>query len=423
MSTNRVIEIGEPFTSIPDQMYAMRMLDGQLGNREVGPEPAFQKALVDLPPRPGPHQVWVWVMAAGINYNNVLAAINDPINVIPEHRKTWGQEINFHIPGSDGSGIVIAVGEKVTNVKEGDEVVLDCEWYDPDDPTAKLSRLGDRVSAKSYRIWGHSTPWGSLSQVTLVYAHQCHPKPRHMSWQESACFMLVFATIYRMLFGYSPNALKPGEVVLGWGAAGGLGVATMELTKLNGGIPVGVVSSDEKGEFAKQHGAIGFLNRKNYQHWGRMPVIEDAEALRAWQLGTRENRSTYKGLQAFRSDLRKLTGGQEPAIVIEYPGRDTLPTSLTVVEETGMVVICAAMTGYNGDVNLGTLWTGRRRLQGSHFATSEECGMVNDIFTDELLDPCLTRVWEFEKAGAAHQHLYTSDVRGNTAVLVGAKQQ
>jgi crotonyl-CoA carboxylase/reductase len=86
-----------------------------------------------------------------------------------------------------------------------------------------------------------------------------------------------------------------------------------------------------------------------------------------------------------------------------------------------MVVICAGTTGYNADIDLRYLWMRQKRLQGSHFANTAESAAVNQMVADGLIDPCLTRVFEFDEVGLAHQLLYENrHPNGNMAVLVGA---
>ena len=71
-------------------------------------------------PEPGPGEVLVLVMAAGVNYNGIWAGLGKPVSVLDVHKK------DFHIAGSDASGVVWKLGSGVTRWKVGDEVVLHC---------------------------------------------------------------------------------------------------------------------------------------------------------------------------------------------------------------------------------------------------------------------------------------------------------
>src|SRR5437870_13589093 len=122
--------IGEipPLGEVPPRMHAQLIRPERFGE----PEEAFQVETVETP-RPGPSEVLVLVMAAGINYNNVWAARGVPLDVTKVHGR-FGEPTDFHIGGSDASGVVWAVGEGVSNVAVGDRVVVHCGQWDPDDP-------------------------------------------------------------------------------------------------------------------------------------------------------------------------------------------------------------------------------------------------------------------------------------------------
>ena len=134
-----------------------------------------------------------------------------PIDVIKSRAEAWGAKEDFHIGGSDASGIVWAVGKDVKNVKVGDEVVVHCGMWEPDDPWVLSGK--DPMFAPTQQIWGYESNWGSFAQYTKVQDHQCVPKPEHLTWEEAAAYMLVGATAYRMLHGWSPNVVGPGEPV------------------------------------------------------------------------------------------------------------------------------------------------------------------------------------------------------------------
>lgn len=223
-------------------------------------------------------------MAAGINYNNVWAATGQPIDVIAARQKAGATE-DFHIGGSDLSGVVWAVGEEVRDVRLGDEVVvLACRW----DETAEDIRLGaEPVFSSTQRVWGYEENYGSFAQFAVVDEYMCHPKPARLSWAESACYMATAATAYRQLFGWEPHVVRPGDPVLIWGGAGGLGSIAIQLVRHVGGIPVAVVSSEERGEFCVKLGARGWIDRREFDHWGRMPDTADEAAMARWLTGAR----------------------------------------------------------------------------------------------------------------------------------------
>src|SRR5207244_1815468 len=148
-------------------------------------------------------------------------------------RQKAGEPEDFHAGGSDCSGIVWAVGKDVRNVKVGDEVVVHSGWWRPDDPWVKSGK--DPMLAESTRIWGYQTNYGSFCQFARCQAHQCVAKPKRLTWEEAGCFLLCASTTYRMLMGWPPHVVEPGDVVLVWGAAGGLGSMALEITRAAGG--------------------------------------------------------------------------------------------------------------------------------------------------------------------------------------------
>jgi crotonyl-CoA carboxylase/reductase len=83
-----------------------------------------------------------------------------------------------------------------------------------------------------------------LRAVHPVQAQQLMPRPKHLTWEESACYTLTLATAYRMLFGHAPHDLQPGQNVLVWGASGGLGSYAIQLIATAGANAIGVISDE-----------------------------------------------------------------------------------------------------------------------------------------------------------------------------------
>jgi crotonyl-CoA carboxylase/reductase len=396
-----------PLGYVPPKMHAQLIRPERFGP----PRTAFQHEVIDTPGI-GPDDALVYVMAAGVNYNNVWASLGIPVDVIGARRKAGEQE-NFHIGGSDASGIVYAVGENVTHLRVGDEVVIHCGQWDVHAPEVLSGK--DPMFSPSFRIWGYETNWGSFAQFTKVQAHQCMPKAPHLTWEEAAAPTLVGATAYRMLFGWPPHDVQSDDVVLVWGGAGGLGSMAIQLTALAGAKPIAVVSSESKFAFCERLGAVGCINRTQFSHWSRLPDWTDTEAMGEFTAGAR----------AFGKAIWDILGERRsPRIVFEHPGQGTIPTSIFVCDTGGMVVICAGTTGYNADVDLRYLWMRQKRLQGSHFANDEQANAFNDLVVQGKIDPCLSRVFPFDETGECHQLMYENrHPDGNMAILVGAPRE
>src|SRR5207237_1330387 len=374
-------EVGRipPEGTVPSRMYAQVIRPERFGE----PDQAFQAEVIETP-RAGPGEALVLVMAAGINYNNVWAARGVPLDVTQVHARL-GEPDDFHIGGSDASGVVWETGPGVSNVRKGDHVVIHCGQWDADDP---LVAAGDDPGfASSFRIWGYESNWGSFAQFTKVQAHQCLPKAPHLTWEQAAAPTLVGATAYRMLMGWPPNVVEEGDPVLIWGGAGGLGSMAIQIVRELGGKPVAVVSSDDKIEFCLKLGAVGAINRSNFDHWGMLPHWTDTDAFATW----------FEGAKAFGKAFWDALGEKRsPRIVFEHPGEATIPTSIFMCDAGGMVVICAGTTGYNAVVDLRYLWMRQKRFQGSHFAKGEQSQAFNRLVVDWRLDPWPRTTFRFD---------------------------
>lgn len=395
-----------PVGEVPEKMHAWLIRGERFGE----PRQAFKQEVVEVP-EIGDYEVLVYVMAAGINYNNVWAGLGFPVDVIKARNKA-GEPEEFHIGGSDASGIVYKAGPKVTNVKVGDEVVVHCGMWDEEAPSVVAGK--DPMYDPSFRIWGYESNWGSFAQFTKVQGHQCVPRPQNLSWEAAASYMLVGATAYRMLMGWAPNQVKEGDAVLIWGASGGLGCMAIQIVAALGGKPVAVISDPSKVDYCKKLGAVGVLNRKDFDHWGPLPDLNDPEAFGTW----------FKGAKKFGAAFWEALGEKRGAdIVFEHPGESTIPTSIFVCETGGMVAICAGTTGYNANVDLRYLWMRQKRLQGSHFANDEQSIALNDMVIDGKVDPCLSRTFSWDEVAEPHQIMYeNAHPPGNMAVLVGAPE-
>ena len=392
-------EIGEmpPLGYVPKTMYAWAIRKERHGE----PDTAMQVEVVETPEIDS-NEVLVLVMAAGVNYNGVWAALGIPISPFDGH------EAPYHIAGSDASGIVWKVGDKVKRWKVGDEVVIHCNQDDGDDEECNG---GDPMFSPSQRIWGYETPDGSFAQFTRVQAQQLMHRPKHLTWEESACYTLTLATAYRMLFGHRPHILKPGDNVLVWGASGGLGSYAIQLINAAGANAIGVISDEDKRDFVMGLGAKGVINRKDFNCWGQMPTVNTPE-YGAW----------LKEARKFGKAIWDITGkGISVDMVFEHPGQATFPVSVFVVKRGGMVVICAGTTGYNLTFDVRYLWMHQKRVQGSHFANLKQASAANKLMLERRLDPCMSEVFPWAEIPGAHMKMRRNEHKpGNMAVLVQA---
>jgi NADPH2:quinone reductase len=169
--------------------------------------------LEDMPsPTPRANQAVIQVKACGVNYPDVLI-IEDKYQFKPARP---------FAPGGEVAGIVKSIGDAVTNVKVGDRV------------------LGN-------------TGWGGMAQELALEASRLVPMPDTMPFDEAAAFIMTYGTSYHAL--KDRGHMKPGETLLVLGAAGGVGLAAVELGKAMGARVIAAASSDEKVALAKEHGA------------------------------------------------------------------------------------------------------------------------------------------------------------------------
>src|SRR5436305_10325745 len=390
--------IGEipPLGHVPARMHAWAI------RRERHGPPQESMQIEILPTWPiRDDEVLVHVMAGGVNYNGVWAALGQPISVLDVHKHP------FHIAGSDASGIVWTCGSKVRGWKRGNEIIVHCNQDDGDDEDCNG---GDPLLSPSQRIWGYETPDGSFAQFCRVQSRQLMTKPAHLTWEESACYTLTLATAYRMLFGHPPHILKPGDNVLIWGASGGLGVFGVQLAAASGANAIGIISDESKRDYVLGLGAKGVINRKDFNCWGQLPPVNSGQ-YNEW----------VKEARRFGKAIWDITEKRDVDIVFEHPGEQTFPVSCLVVKRGGMVVFCAGTTGYNLTFDARYVWMRQKRVQGSHFAHLKQASAANRFVLEQRIDPCMSKVFPWEKIPAAHTKMWKNQhAPGNMAVLVNS---
>ena len=399
-AAKNLYEVGEmpPAFHVPEKMYAWA-----IRRERHGPPASAMQVEVVPTPTIGDDEVLVLVMAAGVNYNGVWASMGVPISPFDGHKA------EYHIAGSDASGVVWAVGRKVKRWKPGDEVVIHCNQDDGDD---EACNGGDPMFSPSQRIWGYETPDGSFAQFCRVQSRQLMHRPKHLTWEEAGCYTLTLATAYRMLFGHRPHVLAPGDNVLVWGASGGLGVFATQLCATAGANAIGVISDESKRDYVMSMGAKAVLNRKDFNCWGQLPPVNGPE------FG-----DYMKECRKFGKAIWDITGKKDVDLVFEHPGESTIPVSVFLVKRGGMVVICAGTTGYNLTMDARFLWMRQKRVQGSHFANLMQASQANQLVIERRIDPCLSEVFPWEGIPAAHEKMHANQhPPGNMGVLVTAQR-
>jgi crotonyl-CoA reductase len=355
-------------------------------------------------PEPGPGEALVAVLASAINYNTVWTSIFEPLPTFGFLERygrrsalTKRHDLPYHVVGSDLAGVVLRVGAGVMKWTPGDEVVAHCLSVELEDHQGH----DDTMLDPEQRIWGFETNFGGLAELALVKANQLMPKAAHLTWEEAACPGLVNSTAYRQLVSHHGAAMKQGDTVLVWGASGGLGSYATQLVLNGGAIPVCVVSSPEKAEICRRMGAELVIDRacEDYRFWSD----EQTQDQREWK--------------RFGARIRELTGGDDPDIVLEHPGRETFGASVYVAKRGGVIVTCASTSGYQHAYDNRYLWMNLKRIVGSHFANYREAWEANRLIAKGLIHPTLSRVYPLAQTGEATYDVHRNLHQGKVGVL------
>ncbi len=365
----------------------------------------------DVPlPELGPGEAYVAVMASAINYNTVWTSIFEPVSTfgfLKRYGKTHAlakrHDLPYHVIGSDLSGVVLRTGPGVNAWKPGDDVVAHCLSVELESPAGH----NDTMLDPEQRIWGFETNFGGLAQIALVKSNQLMPKPAHLTWEEAASPGLVNSTAYRQLVSRNGAGMKQGDVVLIWGASGGLGSYATQYALNGGAIPVCVVSNEEKARIVRSMGAELVINRseEGYQFWKDEHTQDPKEWLR------------------FGKRIRELTGGEDIDIVFEHPGRETFGASVFVTRKGGTITTCASTTGYMHEYDNRYLWMNLKRIVGSHFANYRESYEANRLIDKGLIHPTLSKTFRLEDTGAAAYEVHRNLHQGKVGVLCLAPEE
>jgi crotonyl-CoA reductase len=359
-------------------------------------------------PEIAPDECLVAMMASSINFNTVWSSVFEPVSTFGSLTKlaregSWAKrhDLPYQVVGSDGAGVVLKVGAAVRVWKPGDRVTVHCNFVDDQDPTSH----NDSMLGSNQRIWGYETNFGGLAELSVVKANQLMPKPAHLTWEESSVNALCNSTSYRMLVSKNGAHMKQGDVVLIWGATGGIGAYAVQYVLNGGGIPVGVVSSPDKADILRKMGCEAVIDRKTAGY-------------KFWNDDNTHNESEWRRLG---SDIRGLVG-EDPDIVFEHPGRSTFGASMYVVKKGGTVVTCAATSGYMLEFDNRFFWMRLKKLVGSHFANYQEAWEANRLIAKGMIQPVLSKTFAMEQTGEAAFQVHKNLHEGKIGVLCMAQK-
>jgi len=402
------LEVPDHYTGALLRREDEAMFEG-IPTRDRDPRKALR--IEDVPmPELGPGEALVAVMASSINYNTVWSSIFEPVSTFSFLRR-YGRtsplakrhDLPYHVIGSDLSGVVLRTGPGVHAWKPGDRVVAHCQSVELESPLGH----NDTMLDPEQRIWGFETNFGGLAQVALVKANQLLEKPGHLTWEEAASPGLVNSTAYRQLVSQNGAGMKQGDVVLIWGASGGLGSYATQMALNGGATPVCVVSSPEKAEIVRSMGAELIIDR-------------NAEGYRFWKDATTQDQTEWK---RFGQRIRELTGGDDVDIVFEHPGRETFGASVYVARKGGTIVTCASTSGFMHEYDNRYLWMNLKRIVGSHFANYREAWEANRLIQRGKVHPTLSKSYPLSETGQAAYEVHRNMHQGKVGVLCLAREE
>jgi NADPH:quinone reductase-like Zn-dependent oxidoreductase len=326
----------------------------------------------DIPiPTISPNDALVRIRAIGVNYNDVWARRGLP-----------GMDFIFpHISGSDAAGVVEAVGSEVKTVHVGDEVVVNGSFACG---SCTSCGAGEPFNCAQYRIWGFETgpQQGAQAEYASVPARNLVPRPPNLSWEEAASMPLCLVTAWRMLTVRA--RIKPGDFVLIWGAAGGLGVMAIQICNVFGARAIAVASGDAKLEFCKQLGAEFQIDRRT---------------------------------QRVVREVQRITGRRGVDVVFEHVGAATWETSSLSLAWGGTIVTCGATTGFKAPLDLRFLWNKQQSYLGSHYGTAAELSDALQFVQRGLIRPVVMTTLPLEDVAQSHE-LLERDAAVGKIVLV-----
>lgn len=308
-------------------------------------------------PTAGPGQVLLSVKACGVNYPDVLM-IQDMYQFKPPRPFS---------PGGEVSGVVKALGEGVTNVK-----------------------VGDRVLA--------STGSGGMAEVVALDASRLTPIADAMPFDEAAAFMMTYGTSWYALKdrGY----LKPGQTLLVLGAAGGVGLAAVELGKAMGARVIAAASSQEKVDLAIRHGAesgvvypTGPFDKEGTKALAQL--FKDACGPAGWDVAYDAVGGDYA-----EATIRAAGWGGR-FLVIGFPaGIPKVPLNLTLLKSCDIV---------------GVFWGAA--VARDPKAHQENVKQLMDMYAEGKIKPFVSERFSLEKAGDAIAHLAARKAMGKVVVV------
>ncbi|MEO2217062.1 NAD(P)-dependent alcohol dehydrogenase [Chromobacterium vaccinii] len=314
-------------------------------------------------PQPGPGEVRVKVETVSLNYRDLLMQDAAHTGQLPGR-----------MPVSDAAGSVDAVGDEVDNRRIGQKVVVAFfrDWIDgrfrPDYMTS---------------AWGGQSRDGVLSEYIIAPANAVAAMPGHLNSVEAAALPCAGVTAWHGLI--ARGKLQAGDTLLVHGT-GGVALFGLQIGAALGARVIALSSSDAKLERAKALGASDLINYRTVPDWDK--VVLD------------------------------LTGGEGASHVLELGGPDTYQRSLNALAAGGTLVQIGVLSGFGPQPNLGRLQTLNADIAGITVGSARHLAELSGFLTEHALHPVIDKVFGFDEAAAAYDHLRAAGHFGKVALRI-----
>jgi NADPH:quinone reductase-like Zn-dependent oxidoreductase len=280
------------------------------------------------------------------------------------------------ILGSDVSGVIARVGEYVTDLKEGQRVLL-----------APMSACyhcesclrGEHSFCRAFSVRGQFIQGGDCEYVAVPRV-EVIPIPDSLTYDEAASVPLVFLTAWHMLV--SRAKIHPGQTVLVLGAGSGVGTAAIQICKLFGCTVITTAGNERKLDLARELGADYTIDH-------------------------------YK--QKISEEVKKIV---KPGVdvVFEHTGEKTWPESLRAMKVGGTLVTCGATTGPEGKLDLRVLFTRQLTFMGSFMGTMDDLNQALKYVFSGQFKPVVDKTFPLRETAKAHEYLEKGEQFGKVIV-------
>jgi NADPH:quinone reductase-like Zn-dependent oxidoreductase len=339
-----------------------------LFRRHGGPEVMEVAEVPD--PTPGPGEVLVRVRAAALNHIDLWLRRGLPALKVPLP----------HVPGGDVCGVVAGLGAGARGVKEGDRVVVN-----PGISCGRCLRClsGEDNLCPDYHLIGEHS-WGGEAELLAVPAVNVALAPAGPDDTTLAAVPIVYLTAWQMVIDKA--RVRPGETVLVLAAGSGVGVAALQIAKLEGARVIAAASSQEKLARARALGADETV------------LSGEPDALAA--------------------ELKRLTGRRGVDVVIEHSGAPTFPYLVRACAKGGRIVTCGATGGHDAAVDLRYVFWRQLSLLGSTMAPKGRLLTILELVAAGKLAPVVDRVFPLSEIADAHRALEGRSVFGKIVLQI-----